>query len=88
LGLRRSDSLGEVWKLWQRMRVRAVGIEGAEKRHLAGRETLITVEAIGSPEDAVQWPNAAAAGARLFARDEPGGYLSRSSLKVTHAYIT
>jgi hypothetical protein len=50
------------------MRVRAVGIEGAEKRHLAGRETLITVEAIGSPEDAVQWPNAAAAGARLCTR--------------------
>jgi hypothetical protein len=47
LGRRRSQKLGEVWKFWQRMRGRIVGIEVGERRHLAGRVTLIYYRGIG-----------------------------------------
>ncbi len=47
------------------MRGRIVGMVGAEKRHLAGLETLITVEVFGDPPSAVQWPNAACGVSRV-----------------------
>ena len=49
------------------MRGRIIGIEGAGKRHLAGLETLITLEyecCVG----AAQWPNFATAELFLDAR--------------------
>jgi len=51
LGRRRSQKLGEEWKFWQRMRGRIVGIEVGERRHLAGRETLIYYRGIGKPSE-------------------------------------
>lgn len=42
-GRRLAQRLGEVWKFRHRTRGRPAGIEGAERRHRAGRETLITV---------------------------------------------
>ena len=45
LGLRLWERLKDVWKFWQRIRRgRTFDIEGAEKKHRAGRETLITAE--------------------------------------------
>jgi len=49
------------------MRGRKVGIEGVEKRHLAGRETLIAV-GYCSRMGAAQWPKFAAA-LSLFVRE-------------------
>jgi hypothetical protein len=47
-----------VWKFRHRNRGRPAGIEGPERRHRAGRETLITGEVIRCPLHSVQWPNA------------------------------
>lgn len=53
-GFRRSERVGDVWKFRGPARGWRRGIEGGERRHLAGRETLITLgmcEGLG----AAQW---------------------------------
>lgn len=60
LGFRLSQRLGDEWRFRQRMRGRIAGIEGAVKRHLAGLETLITLE-YDCRVGAAQWPSVAAA---------------------------
>lgn len=42
-GFRRSQRVGDVWKFRGATRGWRRGMEGAERRHLAGRETLITL---------------------------------------------
>ena len=55
------------------MRGRAVGIEGTEKRHLAGRETLITVEVLRALRTAIR---SAMLLDTAFARDQPRPFQS------------